>query len=209
MATRLSPLWILAFSLAIWPRPAEAWGPVGHKAIAMIAQSRLDPQTLQKIRMIMGRNINLDWIANCADVFAHSDGPVLCAGTVTMDGDPEQSKPWHFIDIPISESPNASSLTGYCPNQQDCVVAQIRKDMDVLQDPGASMEAKQLALVYLVHFVGDAHQPLHCADDNDEGGNFKPVDVEARSGDNKYLNLHQVWDHAIDNPGDNENLLAP
>ena len=46
--------------------------------------------------------------------------------------------------------------------------------------------------MFLVHFVGDLHQPLHCADDNDRGGNDVPVQLYTRS-----TKLHAVWDNGL------------
>ena len=197
---------LLAVSL-VWLAtvvPASAWGPVGHKAVAILAQSRLKPETLAAIRKLVGKRIDLDWIASCADVFDHSDGHIVCAGAITVDGDAAATRPWHYMNIPITDHPDAASLAGYCRGG-NCVTAQIRQDLHVLQDPAASTQAKQVALLFLVHFVGDAHQPLHCADDNDEGGNKKSTNVVLKG--TKTMNLHQIWDHAVDNPGEEDDVL--
>lgn len=171
----------------------------------MIAQSRLKPETMAAIRKLVGKHIDLDWIASCADVFDHSEGHIVCAGAITVDGDAAATKPWHFINVPITDHPDASSLANYCKGGAACVTAQIREDMRVLEDPSAATHDKQVALMYLVHFVGDAHQPLHCADDRDEGGNLKSTNVVLKG--TKTMNLHQIWDHAIDNPGEEDETL--
>ena len=198
-------LLLFATILLLSPEAGRAWGPVGHKAVAILAQSRLKPETLAAIRNLVGKRIDLDWIASCADIFGHGNGHMVCAGAITVDGDAEASRPWHYINIPISEHPTAASLGRYCKGNTDCVSAQIREDVRTLQDPAASRQAKQAALMFLVHFVGDAHQPLHCADDNDGGGNQKTTNVIMRG--TKTLNLHQIWDHAVDNPGEEDDVL--
>jgi hypothetical protein len=154
----------------------------------------------------MHKDINLDWLSNCADVWVHSNGHYLCAGLIQLDGDPEPSKPWHYINLPIAENIQADELAAYCRNGQDCVVAQIRQDLVILEDPRIPAQAKQIALMYLIHFVADAHQPLHCADDNDGGGNLKPTDVAGNDG--KFLNLHQIWDRAVSNPNPPSNVVG-
>jgi len=191
------------FVLLNFPISSFAWGPVAHRAIAKIAESRLSPQARRAIRDILGKDgknhdVHLDQIAACPDAFSMADER-FCAYDFNIEGDPKRTKSWHYINIPISlKAATRDSLKRYCPHGTDCVVAQIRKDMGVLKDPKSSRLAKQEALMYLVHFVGDAHQPLHCADDHDQGGNLKPVNVEYNG---QALNLHTVWDDALDDHG--------
>ncbi|MDE2236870.1 MAG: hypothetical protein KGK30_03185, partial [Elusimicrobia bacterium] len=137
----------------------------------------------------------LEQVAPCADFIRRGSG-ADCAG-IQLDAEP-QSRPWHFIDIPISDSPE--SLEPYCPGG-NCVVDQIKDDVRALEDSSASFSQRQLALIYLVHFVGDEHQPLHCADEivdgrSDYGGNAKPVVFEGSRS--QRLNLHALWDHIIE-----------
>jgi len=74
-----------------------------------------------------------------------------------------------------------------CRNS-DCVVAQIERDAATLSDPRAAKPARTEALLFLIHFVADVHQPLHAADRNDKGGNGLMVRLRG-----KRLSLHQVW----------------
>jgi len=181
--------------------PSGAWGPVGHKAVGMIAQKRLSPQALAAVRAILGEGVTLDQIANCADAFVFHDGDGTCAGAFRMEGSPDPTKPWHYIDIPVTEAahPSASAMTAYCKGG-DCAVAQIRNDVASLKDPAEPLIKKQMALMFLVHFVGDVHQPLHGADDvpSDYGGNKKLMSAILLRG--KPVNLHSLWDGAIDSP---------
>jgi hypothetical protein len=188
---------VLSVLFAALGSSSWAWGPVGHKAVGMIAQSRLSPQTLQAIQAILGPDVSLDKIANCPDQFVFTKDP-NCAGVFTMSGDPAATKNWHFINFPIIA--DASSMMSYCP-QDDCVVAQIPKDVAVLKDPAASLQDKRMALTFLVHFVGDVHQPLHSATDfpDDSGGNFKWMHA-IQSVTGKQTNLHSIWDDEIDDP---------
>ena len=175
-----------------------AWGPVGHKAIGMIAQSRLSPQAMQAVQAILGSGVDLQKIANCPDQFVFTPD-TNCAGVFTMTGDPKLTKHWHYVDTPITANVDAASIMNFCP-QDDCSVAQIRKDIAVLQDSAASLQDRRMALMFLVHFVGDEHQPLHneTGVPDDFGGNLKIMSAMIYLG--KPQNLHTVWDEAIQDP---------
>jgi hypothetical protein len=78
-----------------------------------------------------------------------------------------------------------------CPNSQ-CVIAQTDHFLGVLKDPKADKATKAEALKFVVHFVGDMHQPLHDEDDGDKGGNGRHVVF-----DGKPDNLHWIWDTGL------------
>ena len=175
--------------------PAAAWEPVAHEAIAIVARHRLNSATLEATRKILGqdasgRQLELEDVAGCPDGFAHNPG-FKCAGTFELEGKPSESAPWHFINIPISaKDPKPSD---YCA-KSGCVWSQIDRELAVLRDENAPSDAKRSALAFVVHLVGDVHQPLHCADDRDFGGNKKLVDVEYHG---QKIPLHKVWDEAL------------
>ena len=191
---------VAALLLTLCAARASAWGPVGHMAVGMIAEARLSPRTAARVRELLG-SATLDQVANCPDNFAY--GRIRdCAGVFEMPGDFDASKPWHFIDIDVEKQADESTIMRFCPTE-GCAPVAIKRDLATLADPGASKLAKQAALTYLVHFVGDIHQPLHCAEHHhDMGGNKKGLDVSYvdPSGKAKKLNLHSAWDAAIDTP---------
>ena len=78
-----------------------------------------------------------------------------------------------------------------CP-EQGCVVSAIIKYSHVLRDKNASREDKIEALKFVVHFVGDVHQPLHLSRAHDEGGN----DIKITFLENN-TNLHSLWDSGM------------
>ena len=82
--------------------------------------------------------------------------------------DHPETRPWHYIDIPLPES--KIDMARECPNGQ-CVIAQTERFLSVLNDLKADKAAKAEALKFVVHFVGDLHQPLHDEDNADKGGN--------------------------------------
>jgi hypothetical protein len=78
-----------------------------------------------------------------------------------------------------------------CPKGQ-CVIAKTEEFLAVLKDPKADRSAKVEALKFVIHFVGDLHQPLHCEDDGDKGGNARHVVFDGHAD-----NLHWVWDTGL------------
>ncbi|MBI3666126.1 MAG: S1/P1 nuclease [Acidobacteria bacterium] len=150
---------------------AIGWGPEGHKVTALIAEKHLERNAKAAVKRILGSGGLAD-VANIADEIRN-----------------ERAAPWHFVNIPV----NAKTLdrARFCL-AGNCVVAAAERFRDELKRPDGSPETQRKALYNLVHFVGDLHQPLHCADRHDRGGN----DVKVRLG-NRRSNLHRVWDSDI------------
>jgi nuclease S1 len=108
-----------------------------------------------------------------------------------------ETAPWHYVNIPVHPAPAEPSgyvATRDCPNEA-CVVAKIEQFERVLADRQASERERLEALKYLIHFIGDMHQPLHASNNNDRGGNDVTVTFMGRQ-----TNLHAVWDSGIVEP---------
>jgi hypothetical protein len=173
---------IFVFSL---PVAAWAWGPEGHRIVGRVAQERLSTNARLEVRKLLGRESLAD-VANWADEYR-----VLHRETV----------PWHFVNIRVQGdgSHDAFKAKTDCEDG-NCVIEKIKEFEAMLRDKEAGRDERITALKFLVHFVGDIHQPLHCAQrqyrslDNDRGGN----EVHVRFLDLKQpLKLHQVWDSTI------------
>jgi hypothetical protein len=163
-----------------------AWGAVGHKTIAWIAQDRLRPQALQRIKEILGEDRDLPSVSTWADAIVRMR--------------PETAT-WHYLNLNVREGQGIFDLETAC-RQEDCVVDQIEKELHILREPFGKKSAKREALKFLVHFVGDLHQPLHCADDQDRGGNekwFNLPGAKGRSG-HTWVSLHAYWDDLFQVP---------
>jgi len=158
-----------------WP-----WGRLGHQTVAQIAEDRLSDAALNKIADILGEDVSLADVAMWADEIKW--------------GRPK-TRPWHFIDVNIHENPNPSDLSDYCPDG-NCVTNQIGEWIKILKNPNNSQPQREEALKFIVHLVGDLHQPLHCSDDNDKGGNDKKVRFFKRK-----VKLHALWDNVIESSG--------
>jgi hypothetical protein len=98
-----------------------------------------------------------------------------------------ETGPWHFVDIPIGSAGYDAARD--CPDN-NCVVAQIDRDQGIIADKSLAQPIRAEALKFLIHFVGDVHQPLHASNNNDRGGN----EVHVIVGGGKRTNLHAVWD---------------
>jgi hypothetical protein len=103
--------------------------------------------------------------------------------------DHRETAPWHYINIPLSDS--KIDLARECANGY-CVIAKTEQFLAVLKDPNAGKDTKAPALKFVIHFVGDMHQPLNVADNGDKGGTTRQVIFEGHPD-----NLHWVWDTGL------------
>jgi hypothetical protein len=167
----LIPWAAIALALATVPLEARAlWYDLGHRIVARIAEARLTPQAKAAVRDILGGQSLADasvWADNIRQ-YRH-DADAL-----------------HYVNIPLSATTYDS--TRDCPHRR-CIIAAIVSDTQILANPAASPADRAEALRFLVHFVGDLHQPLHVADNGDRGGNRRTVYLLGDS-----MNLHRVWD---------------
>jgi hypothetical protein len=154
--------------------PAFGWGVEGHSLVARIAWLQLAPAVQARVTAILGPDTTLPSIASWADQVRNQR---------------RETAPWHYIDIPI-DKPHLD-MARDCP-KGDCVLAKIEDFQKALKDPATAPAARREALMFLVHFVGDMHQPLHCSDNHDQGGNQVRVTFGGRP-----TNLHSLWDSGL------------
>lgn len=178
------------------PQPAFSWGDKGHEVVALVAQAFLNPDVRSKVNGLLATDtdsLTPHDIANeatWADKFRDSN----------RNGSREKTHVWHFVDIEIGNP----DLDGACFGHpripagtvasngpaQDCVVDKVEEFAAELSKSTTDPEERIIALKFLLHFVGDMHQPLHSSDDNDRGGNDKRVSAPGF----KAGNLHHFWD---------------
>jgi hypothetical protein len=154
--------------------PVFGWGPEGHNLVARLAAAHLTPAAAARVAEILGPGISLESIASWADQIRR---------------DRAVTGPWHYIDIPI-DKPHLD-MARDCP-KGDCILAKIEEFKKVVVDAAATAVERKEALMFLVHFVGDMHQPLHCSDNKDKGGNDVKLDFFGQPS-----NLHSVWDSGL------------
>jgi nuclease S1 len=178
---------IAVLLIALIPAQLLAWGPKGHAIVADIAASRLTPIAKQNLQLLLGAD-SLASIASWAD---------------SVRKERDESYDWHFVDIP-KDAPGFSEERD-CFRPQDkhkdaltdhhnCVVDRIEMFQKILGDEKASRADRLEALKWVVHFVGDLHQPLHAVDEARGGNDIKlAVFGSPKCGDYD-CNLHWAWD---------------
>jgi hypothetical protein len=150
---------------------AIAWGPQGHRVIAKVAEERLTPAAKAALKELLVAPDTLADIANWADTDGHTAVP--------------DSASWHYINVPVADKKFDPKLI----RRDDNVVVQLKHFRKVLAYKSKPKAERQRALLFLVHFVEDIHQPLHVGDNNDRGGNLTQVQFF-----NEGTNLHRLWD---------------
>ena len=167
------------------PAHAIAWGSLGHQVIANIAYSQLGP----KGRIEVDRLLALEPGATLVSISTWADEHRNPA-----------TAPWHYVNFPRGNCKFEPARD--CPDGR-CVVGAIEKQVAILGS-GVDDEKRLLALKYLVHFVGDVHQPLHAGYAEDRGGNSYQLQAFMKGS-----NLHAVWDSGlIRNLNEDESVLS-
>jgi hypothetical protein len=180
--------------------PAAAWGDAGHEIVAAIAYARLKPAVRRAVDAMLAADPDPltapDFVsrATWADRYRDADrsgDKVHYLGT----------RQWHFVNVEL----DAGSLDAACADHpplppgvpasagpaEACVVDKIEQFTAELKDVATPPPEKLLALKFLMHFIGDLHQPLHVADRHDRGGNDVPVFHGRLTHPD---NLHAYWD---------------
>ena len=177
----------LALVLLLAAPLACAWGPEGHRTIGAIADRLLTPEARAQVLQIL---------ADDRDKFGNPSGrTTLEAVSVWADevrGSSADRPAWHYDDIPIC---GTEAKARYCPDGQ-CNSEQLKRLTAVLGDSRSPARERDEALKWIVHLLGDIHQPLHAANNADLGGNRVAVALEGihtRGRDT----LHKAWDNDL------------
>jgi hypothetical protein len=172
-----------ALALACVPC-AFAWAPQGHRTVGAIADRLLTPEAHAAVAELLAGDL---------DKFGNPSGRTTLESVAVwadeIRGTPADEPRWHYDAAPLcADAPRQS----YCPDGQ-CNSAQLERLTAVLADSRAAPRARNEALKWIVHLVGDIHQPLHAAENGDLGGNRVAValaGVRTRGREN----LHKAWD---------------
>ncbi|ARV19933.1 hypothetical protein AEP_03008 [Curvibacter sp. AEP1-3] len=160
-------------TLALQGSVAFAWGSDGHKIVAMLAEAQLSPTARKEVDRLL----------------AQEPGATLASISTWAD---EHRNPataaWHYVNFPRGDCNYQPERD--CPDGK-CVVAAIDRQIEVLRTVGDD-ERRLTALKYVVHFIGDIHQPLHAGFGDDRGGNSYQLQAFMRGS-----NLHAVWDTGL------------
>ncbi len=146
------------------------WGSQGHMITGQIAENNLTPAAKKAIKELL-KGQSLASVSNWADF-------------VKSESEWSHTKSWHFVNIPDGEDYSTADH-----NHEGDVVGAITEMVEVLKKTGVDPLAKENALKFVVHFVGDLHQPLHAGRAEDRGGNDVRINFEGKNS-----NLHALWD---------------
>lgn len=167
--------------------PARAWGPNGHAIVADIAQAHLTPEALAEARTLLaaeGHN-SLDQVASWPDTIGHL--PRKAGGA-------PETLAWHYVDTSVFNTVYEQQRD--CPDKA-CVTEKLPEQERILADRSAPAAERLAALKWVVHLVGDIHQPLHTAErDHDKGGNAVRLSYYGNT-QNGHMNLHSLWDEGV------------
>ncbi len=155
---------------------ASAWGPQGHDIVGAIADAKLTPAARAEVtRLLTGEaKPTLAGVANWADQVRPSR---------------PETAPWHYADIAENNCQYVPAINGDNGNN---VIEAIRNQTAILGDTSKSDADRREALKFVVHFVGDIHQPMHDGYARDRGGNDIPLTYNGHS-----TNLHSLWDSGL------------
>lgn len=174
---RCLPTPLLLLCLLACTSLAHAWNGAGHRLVANLAEPHLSPAARAEVQRLLA----LEGASTMADVASWADD--------LRDRDDDlarRSTRWHFVNM--AEDGCAFDAARHCP-EGDCVVAAIRDQAAILADRGRTDAERLQALKFVIHFVGDAHQPMHAGYGHDRGGNRVQVHVHGKGS-----NLHALWD---------------
>lgn len=193
---------LLAVALAalVAPHFAHAWGDEGHEVVGTLAYKRLTPKAKKAVDAILAADKDTlsppDFVSRTtwADKYRDSDRN-------TTQVRYKATRQWHFVDVEIDGGTLAAACFGRpaLPSgtpasagpADACVVDKLLQFKKELADPATPAAERTLALKFIMHFVGDIHQPLHASDHHDRGGNAVVIEV---SPSTTQSNLHAYWD---------------
>jgi hypothetical protein len=167
---------IVTLMLALYVPAAFSWGSLGHQTIGEIAERNLTPKAKAAITNILGAEklaVTAVWADNIKD-----------------DSDFDGFKEYHYVDVPAHTSYDKIPVNERSTKDAMTVITRYP---DMLINPNTERSVKMIALRYIVHVVGDVHQPLHVGNSTDNGGNVCKVLWDKKS----LFNLHQIWDGKI------------
>ena len=170
---------VLSLSTILLSLPSvHGWGNIGHRTVAYLAEKYLSPGATTYVAALLG----------AADI---SDAAIW-ADRVKRTGEFHYTAEWHFIDAE-DDPPRTCSVNFKrdCHPEPGCVVGAIINMTERVNDPDLGQYDKENALKFLLHFIGDIHQPLH-TEAEDRGGTL--IKVLWRK---KHTDLHAVWDSLI------------
>lgn len=181
--------------ILITPTLSLGWGAGGHMMTAQIAWGRLNPRAKAEANRLLAISINPAAVTAKSKNFVNA---AHWADDLRPFPEFDSFKALHFIDTPFSV--DGTPLPTVPPPD---IVTALEENVNILKT-STDDNAKAQALRFIIHFVGDIHQPLHCATqvdsahpEGDRGGNEVKLNIRQQNGTVKSTNLHSYWDGGI------------
>lgn len=170
-------------SLLAASQTSYAWSDLGHKLVGSIAESMMTQDAKDLVRGILG----------IEPMYAAAIWPDLVRDDNRFTDDYDFS-PYHYCEIPVGSTYDSSKVA------KDCHSA-IKFAQDMIKNPKNPRETKIISLRYLIHVVGDIHQPLHVGNGFDRGANACSINWVLNFKDgtsrSKKMNFHSFWDDTM------------
>lgn len=184
---------LLAGASLVVSTPALAWGYEGHEVVADIARAELTLAVRAQVDALLAADMD--------NLTAHDMASEATWADAYRSAGHRETASWHFVDVEIDHPDVDAACFGHpapaspasAGPEQDCVIDKVNEFQAELAAPATTPAERLLALKFLIHFVGDEHQPLHASDDHDRGGNCVLLNL----GGPRTQNLHAYWDTAV------------
>lgn len=174
---RVSSYIFLTIAIVVWlPERTAAWGIRGHQVIARIAMARLSTTARQAIAELLEPGETLESVSTWAD---------------QIKTERAETKSWHMVSISLSDTRYTRAKS--CGQNETCIIEAIDQQITILKNTNNDSAKRAEALKWLVHLIGDLHQPFHVTTNtNPQDLGANRVRVTSLSG--RATNLHDVWD---------------
>jgi S1/P1 Nuclease len=191
--------------LVALPTQAPAWWEYGHESVATIAALNVNAHTRAEIRWLLARSALLETPTCPARTIEQLSVWPDCIKTLGERF--SYTNAWHYQNVDVCRPFDQASAC----RDGNCISAQIDRNMRLLADRRVPVRERLIALAFVVHLLGDLHQPLHAGDRGDLGGNRVGANYGAIAG---RTNLHSIWDGYLadrgisDPPGGPRGILS-
>ena len=178
---------VAALVISLGAPKSWAWGREGHRLTALVAEQFLTAATKAQIAELLHGESLAD-VAPWADDYRTEHA---------------ETAPWHYVDIPGTASTYDRNRDCPAPvadpksKWHDCVTDRVLYFESQLADTTLSPKDRGNALKFLVHFIGDLHQPFHAIGDDRGGNGVKVTFLGSTQCGTGPCNLHAVWDSSL------------
>jgi phage tail protein X len=191
---------LIALALIFAPTPALAWWEYGHETVATIAWLKASPHTRAEIDRLLRQARLLDTPTCPARTIEQASVWPDCIKTLGERF--SYASPWHYQNVDVCRPFDQASAC----RDGNCISAQIERNMRLLANRQLPVRERIFALAFVVHLLGDLHQPMHAGDRGDLGGNRLAMSYGLIAG---RTNLHTIWDGYLADRGISQSAGGP